>query len=227
MLFRCECIESIVHDYHEINHAYLFTLKHLTRCWLTLVLQVSRSDRGEGVWARHVMSVVTRSAARRRSLSWNTHSCQSKCLGLWTSAPPPCDSPSLLVFICVFTGVTLVGSWAPNVSLVMKPFPAGEEELLPLPWCDWARELRTLGLRTGGKRENSLSGGTWGRTIKVSPGHLRLQTLSSTTMWPLTSWLLHVGYKRINRCFLGSLRGVDTRIPWNAPTSQLRSLSNL
>lgn len=41
----------------------------------------------------------------------------------------PLSPPSLRVF----TGVILGGTLAPNISLVMKPFPVGEDELLPLP----------------------------------------------------------------------------------------------
>lgn len=45
-------------------------------------------------------------------------------------------------------GVALDGTLAPNISLVMKPFPVDDGELLlPLPGCPWPILLSTLGLR--------------------------------------------------------------------------------
>lgn len=78
--------------------------------------------------------------------------------GLWdrkgSGRDVSCVSPGLpldvafsLPSLRFFTGVALDGTLALKISLVMKPFPVGEGEPLPLPWCKWARLFSALGLR--------------------------------------------------------------------------------
>lgn len=62
-------------------------------------------------------------------------------------------SPDVLLDVCFslpsfrfFTGVALDGTLAPKISLVMKPFPVEDGELL-LPRVTWPMLLSTLGLR--------------------------------------------------------------------------------
>lgn len=86
--------------------------------------------------------------------------CTGLCVRKGSGRDVSCLSPGLLLddplstpSLRLFTGVVLKGRWALNVSLVMKPFPVGEDELLPLPWCSWARLLSTLGLMENMRRD--------------------------------------------------------------------------
>lgn len=65
-----------------------------------------------------------------------------------------CISPEVLLDVTFslpsfrfFTEVALDITLAPNISLVIKPFPFGDGVLLLLPERTWARLFRTLGLR--------------------------------------------------------------------------------